>query len=163
VGVNPARHFADADHEWMQHALLLARRAGDEGEVPVGAVVVQDDELIGEGWNRSIALSDPSAHAEIVALRNAGTRIQNYRMPGCTLYVTLEPCAMCVAAVIHARLERMIFAAADPKTGALGGAYNLPAAHSHNHEVEIHGGLLGDEASAILRGFFQQKRIKRDS
>ena len=161
--MNPARHFADADHEWMQHALLLARRAGDEGEVPVGAVVVQDDELIGEGWNRSIALSDPSAHAEIVALRNAGARIQNYRMPGCTLYVTLEPCAMCVAAVIHARLERMIFAAADPKTGALGGAYSLPAAHSHNHEVEIHGGLLGDEASAILRGFFQQKRIKRDS
>ncbi|NCF63889.1 MAG: tRNA adenosine(34) deaminase TadA [Gammaproteobacteria bacterium] len=147
----------------MQHALLLAHRAGDEGEVPVGAVVVRSDELIGEGWNRSIALSDPSAHAEIMALRDAGARLQNYRMPGCILYVTLEPCAMCVAAVIHARLERLVFAASDPKTGALGGAYNLPAAHAHNHVVEIHGGLKGDEASGLLRGFFRQKRIRADS
>jgi tRNA(Arg) A34 adenosine deaminase TadA len=124
---------------------------------------VRSDELIGEGWNRSIALSDPSAHAEIMALRDAGARLQNYRMPGCILYVTLEPCAMCVAAVIHARLERLVFAAPDPKTGALGGAYNLPAAHAHNHVVEIHGGLKGDEASGLLRGFFRQKRIRADS
>ncbi len=161
--MNPAGHFSDADHEWMQHALLLAHRAGDEGEVPVGAVVVRSDELIGEGWNRSIALSDPSAHAEIMALRDAGARLQNYRMPGCILYVTLEPCAMCVAAVIHARLERLVFAAPDPKTGALGGAYNLPAAHAHNHVVEIHGGLKGAEASGLLRGFFRQKRIREGS
>lgn len=161
--MSTANHFRDADHEWMQHALLLARRAGDEGEVPVGAVVVQSDELIGEGWNRSIALSDPSAHAEIMALRDAGARIQNYRMPGCVLYVTLEPCAMCVAAVIHARLERLVFAAPDPKTGALGGAYNLPAAHPHNHVVEIHGGLKGDEAAGLLRGFFRQKRTRAGS
>jgi len=109
----------------MMHAISLAQRAQSEGEVPVGAVLVRDGEMVGEGWNQNITLNDPSAHAEIVALRDAGQKLKNHRLPGCVLYVTLEPCAMCVGAMIHARLERVVFGATDPKTGALGGAYSL--------------------------------------
>jgi tRNA(Arg) A34 adenosine deaminase TadA len=144
----------------MEHALELALRARAEGEVPVGAVVVGEQGLLGEGWNRNISLHDASAHAEIVALREAGRKRRNHRLPGCVLYVTLEPCAMCVSAAIHARLERIVFGAADPKTGALGGAYSLPEAHAHNHKLIQQGGLLEDQAAAILRDFFREKRAK---
>ena len=142
----------------MMHAISLALRAQSEGEVPVGAVVVRDGEMIGEGWNRNIILNDPSAHAEIVAMRDAGQKLKNHRLPGCVLYVTLEPCAMCVGAMVHARLNRVVFGALDPKTGALGGAYSLPAAHSHNHVLEYQGGLMADVASDLLKAFFKARR-----
>jgi tRNA(adenine34) deaminase len=151
--------FKSMDYGWMRHALLLARRAYDEGEVPVGAVVVYDGNIVGEGWNRSIGLNDPSAHAEIQALRDAGQHLKNYRLPACKMYVTLEPCAMCVSAIIHARLYQLIYAAPDPKTGALGGAYDLPGVHPHNHEFEQVGGLLADESSEMLKAFFRERRI----
>jgi len=146
------------DQKWMMHAMSLAHRAQSEGEVPIGAVVVRDGDMVGEGWNQNIALCDPSAHAEIVALRDTGKNLQNHRLPGCVLYVTLEPCVMCVGAMIHARLERVVFGATDPKTGALGGAYNLPAAHPHNHGLEYQGGLMADEASELLKIFFRARR-----
>jgi len=142
----------------MTRAMSLAQQAAAQGEVPVGAVVVRDGDMVGEGWNRNIALNDPSAHAEIVALRDAGKKLKNHRLPGCVLYVTLEPCAMCVGAMVHARLDRVVFGALDPKTGALGGAYSLPAAHSHNHVLEYQGGLMADEASELLRAFFRARR-----
>jgi tRNA(adenine34) deaminase len=146
------------DQHWMRHALSLASQAEAEGEVPVGAVVVCEEQAVGEGWNRSIGMHDPSAHAEILALREAGRQQKNYRLPGCTMYVTLEPCAMCVSAAIHARLEGLIFAASDPKTGALGGAYDLTADYSHNHALNFSGGLFASEAAEQLRGFFRQRR-----
>jgi len=155
-----ASAFDAADRQWMELALTLARRAEAEGEVPVGAVVVKDKELMGEGWNRTIGLSDPSAHAEIIALRAAGQKLGNYRLPDCVLYVTLEPCAMCVSAAIHARLERLVFGAADPKTGAMGGAYSLPDIHSHNHRLHGQGGLMADEAGELLRSFFRARRFR---
>lgn len=142
----------------MEHALGLARRAEAEGEVPVGAVVVDGSGLLGEGWNRNIGLKDPTAHAEIIALREAAARMGNYRLPGCTLYVTLEPCAMCVSAAIHARLQRLVFGAPDPKTGALGGAYCLPDVHTHNHRMDYAGGLLAEPAGHLLRAFFRARR-----
>jgi tRNA(adenine34) deaminase len=157
-----ARAFDAADRRWMGLALTLARRAEAEGEVPVGAVIVKDGELLGEGWNRTIGLSDPSAHAEIIALREAGLKLANYRLPGCVLYVTLEPCAMCVSAAIHARLERLVFGAADPKTGAMGGAYSLPDIHSHNHRLHGQGGLMADGAGDLLRGFFRARRVREE-
>ncbi len=148
----------DADREFMLAALAEARRAEDAGEVPVGAVLVVDGAVIARGRNRVIGDHDPSAHAEIVALREAGQALENYRLPGTTLYVTLEPCAMCVGAMIHARIERLVYAASDPKTGALGGAFSLPALHAHNHELRIEGGLLAAEAGELLRAFFRQRR-----
>jgi tRNA(Arg) A34 adenosine deaminase TadA len=157
-GAAPTGSFTTADRQWMERALALACRAEEEGEVPVGAVVVGPDGLLGEGWNRNIGLHDPTAHAEIVAMREAGARLGNYRLPGCVLYVTLEPCAMCVSAAIHARLQRLVFGAADPKTGALGGAYSLPEAHMHNHELQVQGGLLAEAAGDLLRDFFRRRR-----
>ena len=158
--MTPEEDFSADDRAWMQRALELARRAEAEGEVPVGAVVVGDGAVLGEGWNRNITLHDPTAHAEIVALRAAGRALQNYRLPGCVMYVTLEPCAMCVSAAIHARLERVVYGAPDPKTGALGGAYSLPAIHPHNHELNWQGGLLADQAAEMLRSFFRQRRAR---
>jgi tRNA(adenine34) deaminase len=146
------------DYGYMRHALMLAQRAGEEGEVPVGAVVVQDGKIVGEGWNRNITLNDPTAHAEILALRDAGNHLKNYRLPACKMYVTLEPCAMCVSAVIHARLYQLVYGAADPKTGALGGAYSLPGVGAHNHEFEFRGGLMADECGEMLRAFFRERR-----
>jgi tRNA(adenine34) deaminase len=143
----------------MERALELAARAEAEGEVPVGAVVVDDNGLLGEGWNRNISLNDPTAHAEVLALREAGRRVGNYRLPGCTLFVTLEPCAMCVSAAIHARLQRIVYGAPDPKTGALGGAYGLPDLHPHNHELQVDGGLLADRSGEQLRAFFRARRM----
>jgi len=146
------------DRKWMEHAISLARKAEVQGEVPVGAVIVCEGEAIGEGWNQNISRHDPSAHAEIVALRQAGLQSQNHRLPGCVMYVSLEPCAMCVGAMIHARIEKLLFAAPDPKSGALGGAYCLPAVHPHNHVLEYRGGLMADDAAAILKAFFRARR-----
>ena len=142
----------------MNEALLLARRAGEEHEVPIGAVVVKDGQIVGRGWNQNISLKDPSAHAEIMAMREAGISLGNYRLPDCTLYATLEPCSMCAGAMIHARLERVVFAATDPKTGAAGGKFDLLCNPAHNHALIVNGGCLADECSALLRGFFRQRR-----
>jgi tRNA(adenine34) deaminase len=154
----PPEQFPAAEADFMARALELAREAEATGEVPVGAVIVRDGEIVGEGWNRNIGLNDPSAHAEIVAMRAAGQRLENHRLPGCVLFVTLEPCAMCVGAMIHARLDRVVFAAPDPKTGALGGAYNLTAVHSHNHVLEVSGGLEAERSASLLRAFFRKRR-----
>ena len=142
----------------MAEALLLARRAGQEEEVPVGAVIIRDDEIIGRGWNRNIGLNDPSAHAEIMAMRDAGKAIGNHRLTGCSLYVTLEPCLMCAGAMIHARLERIVFGADDPKSGAAGGVFDLLNHPAHNHAAVISGGCLAEESSALLRDFFRERR-----
>jgi tRNA(adenine34) deaminase len=147
------------DLKWMQHALELARRAELEGEVPVGAVLVRDGEVVGEGWNRPISSSDPSAHAEIQALRDGGRRVGNYRLPDTTLYVTLEPCPMCAGALIHARIARVVFGAYDPKGGAAGSVFDLlPPDGRFNHSMECSGGLLQDECGTMLREFFVRRR-----
>ena len=150
--------FDDTDRSFMAAALERAVQAEAAGEVPVGAVLVVDGSIAGTGWNRNISLNDPAAHAEIMALRAGGETLKNHRFPGATMYVTLEPCAMCVGAMIHARIERVIFAASDPKTGALGGAYDLQSVHRHNHRIEVRGGLMAAEASAMLRAFFRARR-----
>ena len=146
----------------MQHALTLAARARDEDdEIPVGAVIVDaTGTLLGEGWNRNIREHDPSAHAEIIAMRQAGRVLRNHRLMGCTLYVTLEPCAMCAMAIIHARIARVVYAAADPKTGAAGSVFNLLQDARHNHRVEVCGGLLAEIAGPVLTAFFRAKRGK---
>jgi tRNA(adenine34) deaminase len=146
------------DVRFMRVALEQAHRAQSRGEVPVGAVVVQDGSMVAAGGNRVISDNDPSAHAEIVVLRAAGRQLGNYRMPGVTVYVTLEPCAMCVGAMLHARVARLVYAAPDPKTGALGGAYDLQDVHAHNHFLQVSGGVLGDEAGELLRAFFRSRR-----
>lgn len=150
--------FADEDQRWINEAIVLAKQAADEGEVPVGAVVVKDGKIIGRGWNQNIGLNDPTAHAEIMAMREAGNSQANHRLPGCTLYVTLEPCVMCAGAMIHARLERIVFAATDPKTGAAGGKFDLLSNPAHNHAPTVNGGCLADECSALLKDFFRQRR-----
>jgi len=149
----------DTDTIWMRRALELARHAGDNGEVPVGAVLVMDGDVVGEGWNRNIELNDPSAHAEMLALREAGRRLANHRLVHATLYVTLEPCPMCVGACIHARVARVVFGASDPKTGALGGEFDLQAAGRHNHAFEVLGGVLADECAEVLKAFFRARRV----
>ena len=155
----PASAFGAADERHMRRALALAAHARDaHEEVPVGAVLVRDGAVIGEGWNRSITGNDATAHAEIVALRDAGAREGNYRLPGSTLYVTLEPCVMCSGAIVHARVERVVYAAADPKTGAAGSVFDTLVSPLHNHRVAVSGGLLGEEAGAMLREFFRQRR-----
>ena len=138
--------------------MRLADKACDQGEVPVGAVVVHQGRIIGEGWNRTIGLNDPSAHAEILALRSAGQDLKNYRLPGCVLYVTLEPCCMCAGAMIHARIQRLVFGAADPKTGAAGSRFTVLNDPNHNHSVEFSGGCLAAECGAQLQAFFQRRR-----
>ena len=143
----------------MLKALELAQRAESEGEVPVGAVLVLDREIIGEGWNCPIGAHDPSAHAEIQTLRDAGRRVGNYRFPGSTLYVTLEPCAMCAGAIVHARVERVVFGAADPKGGAAGSIFDLlPSDDRFNHQTHCAGGVMADACGDILRSFFRKRR-----
>jgi tRNA(adenine34) deaminase len=142
----------------MRQALACAGRAGAEGEVPVGAVVVRDGKLLGEGWNRPVALRDPTAHAEILALRAAAQAAGDYRLGGATLYVTLEPCPMCAAAIAHARIARLVFGAWDPRQGAAGSAFNLVTAPELNHRVDAYGGVLSEECGALLRGFFAGRR-----
>jgi tRNA(adenine34) deaminase len=146
------------DNHWMQHALELARVAGTKGEVPVGALLVRDEDIIGEGYNSPISRHDPSAHAEIIALRTAAVMQQNYRLPGTTLYVTLEPCCMCAGAIIQARVKRLVYAAADPKAGAAGSVFHLLQSEALNHRVEITGGIMADEAGELLRDFFRSRR-----
>lgn len=147
------------DAGWMVHAMGLARRAEEAGEVPVGAVLVRDGEVIGEGWNRPIRDCDPTAHAEIVALRAAGKKADNYRLPGTVLYVTLEPCPMCAAAIVHARVRLVVFGAFDPKSGAAGSQFQLlPSDGRFNHRTECVGGVLEDDCGALLRKFFRAKR-----
>jgi len=150
------------DETWMRHALALADQAArEDDEIPVGAVLVSaDGELLGEGWNRNLAEHDPSAHAEIVAMRAAGRRLGNHRLLGSTLYVTLEPCAMCAMALVHARVARLVYAAADPKTGACGSVFDLLADPRHNHRVEVMGGVLADDAGRRLSNYFRAKRGK---
>jgi tRNA(Arg) A34 adenosine deaminase TadA len=150
------------DEKWMRHALALAERAQrEDDEIPVGALVVDaEGNVVGEGWNRNIAERDPSAHAEIVAMRRAGQAVGNHRLVGCTLYVTLEPCAMCAMAMVHARVARVVFGAFDPKTGAAGSVFDLLADPRHNHRVEVAGGVLGEEAGAMLSAWFRAKRAK---
>lgn len=153
------------DEQWMNRALALARRAYDAGEVPVGALLVKEGELLGEGWNRPILSHDPTAHAEVMALREAGERVGNYRLVDTTLYVTLEPCVMCAGALVHARVKRVVFGAFDPKTGAAGSVFDTLQAPQHNHLIECEGGVLADECGALLREFFRERRRKgnRDS
>lgn len=143
---------------WMQRALELAGRAERADEVPVGAVIVFEDALIGEGWNRPVATHDPSAHAEIMALREAGARMKNYRLPGSIMYVSLEPCAMCAGALIHARLAKLVYAVADPKSGACGSVFNLLQSRQLNHRVQTEQGALAGPCRALLRDFFRAKR-----
>jgi tRNA(adenine34) deaminase len=142
----------------MRRALELARRAEAEGEVPVGAVVVLDEQVIGEGWNRPISASDPTAHAEVQAMRAAASTRKNYRLIGSTLYVTLEPCAMCVGAMFHARIRRVVFGASDPKTGAAGSTVNLFDEGRLNHHALLQGGVLAAECGAVLSSFFAARR-----
>jgi len=147
-----------SSEQWMQRALALAARAATEGEVPVGAVVVSDNDVIGEGWNRPIAAHDPTAHAEMVALRAAAAEIGNYRLTGTTLYVTLEPCVMCAGAIHHARVGRVVFGAYDPKAGAAGSVFDVVETDRLNHRVEVMGGVMAEECGALLRTFFERRR-----
>lgn len=144
----------------MRRALALAIKAQEMNEVPVGAVVVQDNQIIGEGWNQPIGVCDPTGHAEIIALRAAAKYVSNYRLINCSLYVTLEPCMMCAGAIIHARIQNLIFGAFDPKSGVAGSTINLFTTSHINHHVQVEGGILATECGAILKDFFQQKRLK---
>jgi tRNA(Arg) A34 adenosine deaminase TadA len=151
--------FSPEDERHMRRALQLAAHARDaENEVPVGAVLVQGGEIIGLGWNRNITLHDPTAHAEIQAMRAAGEKLANHRLSGATLYVTLEPCSMCAMAMIHARIDRVVYAAADPKTGAAGSVFDTLISERHNHRIEVAGGLLAEESATLLRDFFRARR-----
>ncbi|PCJ45499.1 MAG: tRNA adenosine(34) deaminase TadA [Moraxellaceae bacterium] len=150
--------FTEEDHAWMRKALVLAKQAEDLGEVPVGAVIVYDGELIGEGFNQPISTCDPTSHAELVALRAACKKQKNYRLPGATLYVTLEPCAMCAGALVHARICEVIFAATEPKSGALVSTQQFFSMPQLNHTVLSRGGLEAQAASDLLSQFFKRRR-----
>jgi tRNA(adenine34) deaminase len=150
------------DQFWMQRAIELARIAESRGEVPVGAVLVKDDQIIGEGFNSPISENDPTAHAEIRAIRDAAKRLGNYRLLNTSLYVTLEPCVMCVGAIVHARIGEVIYGATEPRTGAAGSVFDILTSPEHNHRVELRGGVLADECSQLLKGFFQQRRQSQE-
>ncbi|MCL2876419.1 MAG: tRNA adenosine(34) deaminase TadA [Betaproteobacteria bacterium] len=158
MNMNFITNDAAHDERFMREALALAREAGAVGEVPVGAVVVRDGEIIGCGYNQPITSHDPTAHAEIIALRNAATHLGNYRLPGCELFVTLEPCVMCTGAIFHARIARVVFGASDPKTGAAGSVLDLYAESRLNHHAEIANGVLAGECSELLSSFFAARR-----
>jgi tRNA(adenine34) deaminase len=147
-----------SDSIFMTRALELAREAERAGEVPVGAVIVKDEGIVGEGWNRPISTNDPTAHAEIVALRDAAQRLGSYRLLDTTLYVTLEPCPMCAGAMVHARVKRLVYAATDPRAGAAGTIFNIVQHPSLNHRIECEAGLMGEECGTMLRAFFQGRR-----
>ena len=150
------------DADFMALALEQAREAGAAGEVPVGALVVLDGAVIGQGFNQPILRSDPTAHAEVVALRAAASALGNYRLPGSTLYVTLEPCAMCAGAIMHARVARVVFGARDPKTGVAGSVIDLFAETRLNHHAQVEGGVMGDACGSLLSSFFAARRSRRD-
>ncbi|MGD9095328.1 MAG: tRNA adenosine(34) deaminase TadA [Chromatiales bacterium] len=150
------------DNHWMEHALRLAQQAETHGEVPVGAVIVSDGKIIGEGFNRPIESRDPTAHAEIQAIRDAGRRVDNYRLLNATLYVTLEPCVMCAGAIVHARIDRVVYGASDPKGGACGSVFELlPADERFNTSVEVESGVLATECANLLSQFFQRRRMEK--
>ncbi|MEA1891008.1 MAG: tRNA adenosine(34) deaminase TadA [Pseudomonadota bacterium] len=153
----------DIDLHWMNKARELANKAADHDEVPVGAVLVDaDNQCVGEGWNQPISTDDPTAHAEIIALRDAAKRLANYRLPDTTLYVTLEPCPMCAGAIIHARIRRVVIATPDPRTGSAGSVYNLLNSPHLNHQVDVNAGVLQHECSTLLKKFFLKKRKKSE-
>ncbi|MCE0556174.1 tRNA adenosine(34) deaminase TadA [Motilimonas sp. E26] len=152
--------MSEDDEKWMRHALLLADKAQAVGEIPVGAVLVKDNQVIGEGWNQSISLNDPCAHAEIIALRQAGANINNYRLLDTTLYVTLEPCPMCAGAMVHGRVGRLVYGAADAKTGSAGSAFNLVASDKLNHNLDVCAGVLSEQCSEKISAFFRQRRAE---
>ena len=151
------------DEAWMDEALVEAARAEAEGEVPVGAVVVLYEAIIGRGYNRPIALSDPTAHAEILALRAAAHTLGNYRLPGATVYVTVEPCLMCIGALLHARVQRLVFGCHDPKAGAVGSLYDVSNDPRLNHQLEVTAGVRADESRELLQRFFRNKRKQERS
>ena len=157
--MNIAAAASAEDIRWLQHALTLAARAEQAGEVPIGAVVTQAGSVIGEGWNRSIGDRDPTAHAEIVALRAAASHLGNHRMPGATLYVTLEPCAMCAGAAVQARIERVVFGARDPRAGAAGSVLDLLAHPALNHRAAVLGGVEEEACARLLTEFFKARRL----
>jgi len=143
---------------FMSRALELAHVAQEAGEVPVGAVIVKDNQIIAEGWNRPISTSDPTAHAEIIAMRAAATSLNNYRLLDCTLYVTLEPCSMCAGAMVHARVKRLVYGATDPRAGAAGTIFNITDNSALNHRLEVAPGIMAGECGTLLRNFFQVRR-----
>ncbi|MCH8538398.1 MAG: tRNA adenosine(34) deaminase TadA [Alkalimonas sp.] len=149
------------DEDWMRHAIGLAERAEQQGEVPVGAVLVKDDQVLGEGWNQMISLNDPSAHAEMQAVRQAAAVIGNYRLLDCTLYVSLEPCCMCAGMLVHSRIRRLVFGASDYKTGAAGSVMDLVRHSQLNHQLDVTAGVLADVCSAQLSAFFQRRRLEK--
>ena len=151
-------NWDETDQKFMRAALAEARAAADAGEVPVGAVLVRNSSVVGAGRNRPVGDTDPTAHAEIVALRSAAAVEKNYRLPGATLYVTLEPCAMCVGAMLHARVARLVFGAYDPRAGAAGSVIDLTARREFNHRIEVNGGLLVEECGELLQTFFASRR-----
>lgn len=152
--------MSDDDQKFMADALALAGQGAAQGEVPVGAVVVQNGQIIGRGFNQPIGRHDPTAHAEVMALRDAAKAVGNYRLPGSTLYVTVEPCAMCAGAIQHARIARVVYGAAEPKTGACGSVVNLFAESRLNHHTTVEGGLMATESAALIAAFFQRRRAE---
>lgn len=148
----------EADIKWMEKALELARKAEAAGEVPVGAVLVKDNQVIAEGWNQPIISHDATSHAEIMAMREAGKKLNNYRLIDTVMYVTLEPCSMCVGAMIHARVSKVVYGASEPRTGALGGAFDLLKSNQHNHDFAVVSGVLAEESRGMLQSFFQSRR-----
>lgn len=149
-----------SDEQWMQEALKLAEKGADSGEVPVGAVVVQDGEIIGRGWNQPISACDPTAHAEIIALRDAAKNVVNYRLVDAELYVTLEPCSMCAGAIVHSRIKRLIYAATEPKAGVVESQQTFFQQEFLNHQLEVQGAVLADVASDQLKAFFKRRRAQ---
>ncbi len=149
---------AELDRQYMSMAIEQAQLAAESGEVPVGAVIVRDGQVIAKGFNKPIANHDPSAHAEMLALREAALMEKNYRIPGSTLYVTLEPCAMCSGAMLHARIDRVVYGASDPKTGAAGSVMNIFASKQINHQTSVEGGIMSEECGQLLRDFFKERR-----
>jgi tRNA(adenine34) deaminase len=149
------------DHYFMQRAYELAQKAENIDEIPVGAVVVYQGKIIGEGYNQSILNNDPSAHAEMLAIRQAGQQLNNYRLIDCTLYVTLEPCPMCAGLLVHSRIKRLVYASADLKTGAAGSAFNLVSSTQLNHQIIVDSGIMGDQCSKLLSGFFKRRRNEK--
>ncbi len=155
--MNNPQH-SEQDQYWMGKALELARCAGDLDEVPVGAILVMDGEIIGEGYNQPISAQDPSAHAEIMAIRAAARHLSNYRLPGSQIYSTMEPCPMCAGAIVHARIRRLVYAARDEKWGACGSLFNIPGCEGLNHKLQVQGGVMAEESAQLLRSFFKLRR-----
>jgi len=147
-----------SDEDWMRHALSLANQAAELGEVPVGAVLIKDEQVLAEGWNQPISHHDPTAHAEIMAIRQAAQMMENYRLPGTTLYVTIEPCSMCAGAIVYSRISRVVFGASEPRAGAAGSVINLLQNEQFNHQVDLTSGVLALECGQVLKDFFAARR-----